>query len=260
MRARPASRADTVSRVAKTAFTFRERHLPAFAGIGERCGRSGMAASNRVSFWRANGLSLVLGGIFLTCLILQAWTGHLAFNAELLRSGKPEMDLPHYLGSGHFLSALTENWESEFLQMGMYVLLTVSLRQRGSAESRPLLDEDEERIAPGPAPWPLRAGRVWRALYANSLSIALLMLFAFSFGGHAYESWRMELAERASAGEPPIRFIDHLAGAQFWFESMQNWQSEFLAVLALVVLSVFLRQDKSPQSKPLEAPHSQTGT
>ena len=107
---------------------------------------------------------------------------------------------------------------------------------------------------------PLRAGGIWRALYANSLSIALLLMFALSFAGHAYGSWKYELAERSAAGEAPIRFIDHLAGAQFWFESLQNWQSEFLAVLALVVLSIFLRQDKSPQSKPLQAPHSQTGT
>jgi hypothetical protein len=219
-----------------------------------------MAAQAHVSFWRANGLSIVLAAIFLTCLVAQAWSGHLAFNEELLRDGERPIDLAAYLASGHFLSSLFENWESEFLQMGMYVLLTVFLRQRGSAESRPLSPaEEDERIDPGPKPWPLRAGRLWRALYANSLSIALLLLFALSFLGHAWQSWRLELAERAAAGIPPAGFAEHFTGAQFWFESMQNWQSEFLAVLALVVLSIFLRQDKSPESKPLAAPHRQTG-
>jgi hypothetical protein len=220
-----------------------------------------MKASPHVSFWRANGLSLVLTAIFIACLIGQVWAGHLAFNQDLLREDQAQIDLAAYLASPHFLSALTENWESEFLQMGMYVLMTVSLRQRGSAESRPLSPaEEDERIDAGSKPWPLRAGGIWRTLYANSLSIALLLMFALSFAGHAYESWRHELVERSAAGEAPVRFIEHLAGAQFWFESLQNWQSEFLAVLALVVLSIFLRQDKSPQSKPLQAPHSQTGT
>jgi hypothetical protein len=220
-----------------------------------------MTAVRRTSPWRANGLSLVLAGVFLACLVGQVWTGHLAFNAEQARNGQAAIGLATYLGSGHFLSALFENWESEFLQMGMYVLLTVSLRQRGSAESRPMPgDHEDERVDRGPTPWPVRAGGVWRRLYANSLSIALLVLFAMAFAGHAYESWRMEVAECVSAGEAAPTLGDHLASAQFWFESMQNWQSEFLAVLALVVLSIFLRQDKSPQSKPLEAPHGQTGT
>ena len=215
----------------------------------------------RVSFWKANSLSLVLGVIFVGCLAGQAWSGHLAFNEELVRDGKAPLDIARYLATGHFLSATMENWESEFLQMGMYVLLTVSLRQRGSAESRPLSPaKEDERIERGRAPWPARAGGLWKRLYANSLSIALLLLFAASFVGHAYESWRLEIAERIAAEESPPGFLEHLAGAQFWFESMQNWQSEFLAVLALVLLSIVLRQQDSPQSKPVDAPHSQTGT
>ena len=215
----------------------------------------------RIPWWRANGLSLVLSAIFLACLVGQAWAGHLAFNDELMREGEAPLGLAAYLTSGHFLSALAENWESEFLQMGMYVLLTVSLRQRGSAESRPFSPaKEEERVDSGPTPWPLRAGGIWRTLYANSLSIALLAMFALAFVVHAWQSWRLELAEREASGLAPIALYEHLSGAQFWFESMQNWQSEFLAVLTLVVLSIFLRQDKSPQSKPLEAPHRQTGT
>lgn len=218
-------------------------------------------SSRRAGFWKSNGLSLTLAAIFLACLAAQVAVGHAAYNDDLLREHRPPIGLAAYLGSGHFLSATMENWESEFLQMGMYVLLTVALRQRGSAESRPLSpDEEDERIDEGRAPWPVREGGWWRRLYANSLSIALFTLFGASFAGHAWGSWKHELQERIAQRRPPIGFLDHFTSAQFWFESLQNWQSEFLAVLALVLLSIFLRQQGSPQSKPLRAPHRQTGT
>ncbi|QCO66853.1 hypothetical protein E5843_01895 [Luteimonas yindakuii] len=213
------------------------------------------------SFWRRNGLSLVLACMFITALCGQFVVGHRVSEAEHAREGRPPESLVEYASSGHFISATFENWESEFLQMGMYVLLTVWLRQRGSAESRPLDPaQEEERIDAGPTPRPVLAGGAWKALYANSLSLAFLALFLASFVLHLYGSWQDELAVRAAAGQPPIEVWQHLAGAEFWFESLQNWQSEFLAVLAIVVLSIFLRQDKSPESKPLRAPHRQTGT
>jgi uncharacterized membrane protein YbaN (DUF454 family) len=210
--------------------------------------------------WRDNGLSITLAAIFLSCLVCQVLCGHAAYNEELARDGIPALSLPSYLRSGHFASAVMENWESEFLQMGMYVVLTVRLRQRGSAESRPLSRaKEEERVDAGRKPWAATAGGLSRAFYARSLSIAMFSLFTISFVGHALGSWRLEEAERAAAKLPPIGFIEHVTGAQFWFESMQNWQSEFLAVLSLVILSIFLRQEDSPQSKPVDAPHSQTG-
>ena len=220
-----------------------------------------MAARATVSFLRANGLSLTLAAIFLACLGGQWLSGWIVWNEELVRQGQDPLTLWVYASSGHFVSATFENWESEFLQMGMYVLLTGWLRQRGSAESRPLDPaEEDEKIAPGPKPWPLRAGRFWRALYAHSLSLALFALFAAAFVGHAFGSWQHENVQRAMEGRAAVGLQQYLGGARFWFESLQNWQSEFLAVLALVVLSIFLREDKSPESKPLEAPHSQTGT
>lgn len=213
------------------------------------------------SFWKRNGLSLVLAMLFAVFLFGQMVAGLAAWNQDRLEAHLPPETWPLYLSSGHFLSATFENWESEFLQMGMYVLLTVWLRQRGSAESRPLdPGEEEERIEPGPTPAPVAAGGIWRRLYAHSLSIAFLVLFALSFVLHACGSWQHENDERRMAGEPLISLAEHLGGAQFWFESFQNWQSEFLAVLSIVVLSIFLRQDKSPESKPLAAPHRQTGT
>ena len=145
--------------------------------------------------------------------------------------------------------------------MGMYVLLSVSLRQRGSAESRPLdPSQEQERIEDGPKPWPVRAGGVWRKLYEHSLALAFTALFLASFFFHLDGSWRHDAMQRQLEGEPPISLWNHLASAQFWFESFQNWQSEFLAVAALVLLTIFLRQKDSPQSKPVEAPHRQTGT
>lgn len=212
-------------------------------------------------FWRANGLSLVLFALFAAALVGQALAGWQAHNAERLQEGRDALAWTAYLGSGHFISATFENWESEFLQMAMYVLLTVVLRQRGSAESRPLDPAQEDpRIDAGPAPWPARAGGLLRTLYGHSLAIALGLLFAISFALHAWGSWRVARAEQALQGEPALSLAAHLGSARFWFESFQNWQSEFLAVLAVVVLSIWLRQKDSPQSKPVDAPHRQTGT
>ncbi|KAF1697907.1 hypothetical protein CSC62_08225 [Pseudoxanthomonas jiangsuensis] len=212
------------------------------------------------SFWKRNGLSLVLAALFLAFWIGQILTGQAAFNEERAMDGLPPLALLAYVTSGHAISATFENWESEFLQMGMYVLLTVWLRQQGSAESRPLDPaRDEEEIEPGPTPWPARAGGLARRLYANSLSLAFLALFAIAFVLHGLGSWKLENEERAMQGQPPVTLLEHVGGAQFWFESMQNWQSEFLAVLSIVVLSIWLRQDRSPESKPVAAPHMQTG-
>ncbi len=219
-----------------------------------------MNRKTQYGFWYANGLSITLALVFVGCLCAQFASGWIVWNNELARAGQPALDFLEYFGSGHFVSATFENWESEFLQMGMYVLLTVWLRQRGSAESRPLDPSCEhEEIEPGPRPWPLRVGGLWRRIYAMSLSLALFSLFAMSAAGHALGSWHHANDLRRIDGEPAIAFLDFVRSAQFWFESMQNWQSEFLAVLALVLLSIFLRQDKSPESKPLEAPHRQTG-
>lgn len=219
-----------------------------------------MADRTSIGFLRANALSLVLIAIFLATLGGQLLTGHASYNEERIEEGAMPVPLLVYIGSGHSLSATFENWESEFLQMGMYVLLTVWLRQRGSAESRPFESSpDEEKIDSGPTPWPVRAGGLWKLLYANSLALAFFGLFAFSFFLHLRNSWRLELDERLLRGDPPISLWYHFSGPTFWFESFQNWQSEFFAVLAIVVLSIFLRQEGSPQSKPMKAPHAQTG-
>lgn len=218
------------------------------------------AGDSRQSFLRANGLSLALLALFLAFLLGQAWAGLEAHNAERLQQGALPLGVAAYLGSGHFVSAFFENWESEFLQMAMYVMLTAVLRQRGSAESRPLDPAQESpRIERGSTPWAARAGGWLRALYGHSLAIALALLFAASFLLHAWGSWRHAVDEALLEGGAAPALLEHVTSAQFWFESFQNWQSEFFAVLALVVLSIWLRQKDSPQSKPIDAPHAQTG-
>jgi len=210
--------------------------------------------------WKRNGLSIILAALFLVFISAQAFFGWQTYNQERLEQQMPIVGLLAYLHSGHFVSTTFENWESEFLQMGMYVLLTVKLRQLGSAESRPMDPEQEtQEVEPGPAPWPVRRGGLWLRLYERSLAIAFGGLFALSFVLHLYGSWQAELEQRLARGEGPVTIWHHLAGASFWFESFQNWQSEFLAVLSLVVLTIFLRQKDSPQSKPVAAPHRQTG-
>ncbi|HEY0332900.1 MAG TPA: DUF6766 family protein [Stenotrophomonas sp.] len=210
--------------------------------------------------WKRNGLSLVLLACFLVFIAAQVYFGWQSYNQERVEQAMPLLGLLDYLQSGHFVSATFENWESEFLQMGMYVLLTVTLRQKGSAESRPLEPSQEQQdIEAGPVPWPVRRGGVWLKLYEHSLAIAFGVLFALSFVLHLFGSWKADLEQRLARGEGPVTVWHHLAGAEFWFESFQNWQSEFLAVLALVLLTIWLRQKDSPQSKPVAAPHSQTG-
>ncbi|GGJ94858.1 hypothetical protein GCM10010123_25870 [Pilimelia anulata] len=207
-----------------------------------------------------NGLSLVVFGVFLALLVGQAYFGWRAGNADLADHGRAAESLLDYLGSGAFAEATFENWESEFLQMGAYVLLTAWLVQRGSAESRPVDDAGEERGVGPDSPWPARRGGWWRRLYAHSLSIALFGMFALSFVGHLAGGTAAYNAERTLLGKPPIGVWDFAGAPEFWFQSLQNWQSEFLAVGALIVLSIVLRERNSPESKQVAAPHAETGT
>jgi hypothetical protein len=171
----------------------------------------------------------------------------------------------HYLASPHFLEAVFENWESEFLQMAAYVILTIFLFQRGSSESkdpdhREAVDEDPRTSTSPDVPAVVRRGG-WRlALYEHSLSIALVLLFAVSFVGHAWAGLAHYNEDRLAHGDAAVGLAAYVGSARFWFESLQNWQSEFLAVLSIVVLSIFLRQRGSPESKPVAAPHFETGT
>jgi hypothetical protein len=214
-------------------------------------------------FWRNNGLSLVLLTLFLFLMGGQIFAGWFHYNDELVEHQQSSMELSEYLRSGAFGEAVFENWESEFLQMGLYVLLTTFLFQRGSAESKDPDESDEEEESRSfdrqHSPAAARRGGLVSILYSHSLSIAFAALFAISFAGHALWGVNAYNVEGAQHGQSAISVWEYLATSQFWFESFQNWQSEFLAIFAIVVLSIWLREKGSPESKPVLAPHSKTG-
>jgi hypothetical protein len=200
--------------------------------------------------------------LFLVTLFAQAFTGWKEHNQELEDEHALKLAFGAYLTTGHFISSTFENFQSEFLQMALYVLLTVGLRQQGSAESKSLDDAedvDHEPVASKHAPGPVKKGGWMLKIYSNSLSIAFIILFLISWGLHFYGSWIDHNSEQAIKGKPLDSVFAYLGEPNFWFETFQNWQSEFLSVLSIVVLTIFLRQKGSPESKPVDAPHMQTG-
>ncbi|WP_367871767.1 DUF6766 family protein [Luteolibacter sp. Populi] len=206
-----------------------------------------------MKFLRDNGLSLVLAGLFLLFWAGQAVMGFKVHEADARLHQREPGSFGEYLGSGHFWQATGENWESEFLQMGAYVILTTFFYQRGSAES---LDPDEAEKEKAEN---ARAKRTSSWVYRNSLSLAMLALFLAAFALHTaggLAEWNDERAEHGEAAESLLAFW---SDPEFWFQSFQNWQSEFLAVLAIVMLSIFLRQHGSPESKKVTDPNSKTG-
>lgn len=218
-------------------------------------------------FLRNQGLSLVVFSTFLLFLVGQSIAGHLQHNEDLREHGQPPIPYTQYLGSSHFLEATMENWESEFLQMFAFVVLTAFLFQKGSLESK---DPDKtETVDRDPrlakkrrnVPWPVKKGGLILTIYEYSLSLAFLLLFVTSFVLHAVGGAAEYNQEHRKHGlrQQEVSVVEFMGTSQFWFESLQNWQSEFLAVGSMVVLSIFLRQRWSAESKPVDAPHSETG-
>ena len=227
-----------------------------------------MSARQRTSeggFLRRNGLFLVAILLFALSYTGQILTGWREYAAEQREHRQPEPTLAGYLGSAHLGEATFENWESEFLQMGLFVVLTAYLRQKGSSESKALDGPDEVDEDPRKhrrdrnAPWPVRRGGLALILYEHSLSTALFLLFFASFAMHAVTGAREASQDEVAHGGHAITSWEYLQTPRFWFESFQNWQSEFLSVAVLVLLSIWLRDHRSPQSKPVHAPHGQTG-
>ena len=223
--------------------------------------------ARRDSFWHRNALGLTCFAIFAVLVVALLLTGHHAYNAEQHALGNPAVSLLTYLGEGHFWEAVFENWESEFLQMAAYVILTVFLIQKGSSESKD--PEQHDRVDDDPrdadlrrsgVPWPVRRGGVWLTLYENSLFVAFVLLFLASIVGHAFGGLDVFNDELRQNGQPAVSVWGYVTSSEFWYESFQNWQSEFLAVFAIIVLSIYLRQRGSPESKPVMAPDSSTGT
>ncbi|QRA42585.1 DUF6766 family protein [Chryseobacterium cucumeris] len=216
---------------------------------------------SRTSFLYRNSLSIVLITLMIIFLAGQFFMGWKTENKELIENGQPVLKIGEYIHSGHFIQATFENWESEFLQMMLYVLLTISLRQKGSSESKSMTEEEDVDKEPVPhpkAPWPVKKGGIWLKLYKHSLSIAFALLFLASFILHFYGSLRDFNDEQMMKGKPAETAIQYISESRFWFESFQNWQSEFLAVASLVLLSIWLREKGSPESKPVDMPHDET--
>ena len=203
---------------------------------------------------RDNGLTLVLLLLFSGSLAGQFFSGLAAENQERLADGARTLSLASYLVSGAFLSSVFENWESEFLQMWAYVMLTAYLFQRGSPESR---DPDDEEARPGESRGGIRT--IGGLLYAHSLGLALVALFIASFALHFINSARHAAEKAMNNGTSAPSLLQYLWDPQLWFESFQNWQSEFLSTAVLVVLGIFLRGRMSPESKAVCYPNFKTG-
>lgn len=221
-----------------------------------------MKRSTNKSFLYRNGLTICFLVLTFITIIGQAVTGWKTHNEDLQDLGGKSISFIPYLSSGHFVEAIFENWESEFLQMGMYVLLTIWLKQDGSSESKKIDGDEDVDREPKPhvqAPWPVNKGGWILKVYKNSLSTAFFLLFLISFFLHAAGSYKNSNLENRLKHKPQQAYSEYLMSSQFWFESLQNWQSEFLSVASIVFLSIYLRQKGSPESKPVDAPHLETG-
>ena len=210
---------------------------------------------------------LLLANLILFVLFIggMALAGVRVYNDEQAEHGGKTVSLLGYLTTGDFVEATFENWESEFLQMGMYVVLTAYLFQRGSSESKPIdepapQDEDPREHADDvDAPWPVKRGGWMLRAYENSLATAFFLMFLGFWLLHGAGGASAYSEQQVAHGGTPVTLGEYITTSQFWYESFQNWQSEFLAVAAIVGGSVYLRQRNSPESKPVAAPHAETG-
>ena len=219
------------------------------------------------AFLRHNGLSLVFLGLFVAAVVFQAIAGHADFNEDQDRHGDPHITLGRYLVSSEFATALMENWQSEYLQFTLFILLTIWLVQRGSPESKKLgqagRESDEaqrvgEHADPESPRWAKVAG-LRRTIYENSLLIVMGGLWIGTWIAQSITGVTEYNAERLDHLQAPVSWSDYLTRPDFWEKTLQNWQSEFLAVGSMAILAVYLRQRGSPESKPVGAPHHATG-
>ena len=218
-------------------------------------------------FLRENSLSLGFGVAFLAALGGQSYAGYLDNNQELAAHHEQLLTYWRYLVSSEFGAAVMENWQSEYLQFTLYIVATVWLLQRGSNESKPLeeagLESDEkEKLGAHSSPrspkWARARG--WRrSLYSNSLGLLMGTLFMGSWLSESLGAWTQYNGDQTAHMEPTVSWLTYVGTADFWERSLENWQSELLAVGSMAVFTIYLRQRGSPESKPVGAPHDQTG-
>jgi hypothetical protein len=218
---------------------------------------------------RENSLSLFFLVIFLAAVVGQSYAGHLDYNEELEAHESETISWGRYAVSSKFGTAVMENWQSEFLQFFVFILATIWLVQKGSSVSKPLDEaglESEERQqlgrhASSRSPrWARRVGGLRYHLYANSLLLLMGAIFLATWLAESVTGWTEYNADQASHHQPSITWASYVRTPDFWEKSLQNWQSEFLAVGTMVVFTIYLRQRGSPESKPVGAPHDEGGT
>jgi hypothetical protein len=218
-------------------------------------------------FVRDNGLALFFGLLFLAALVGQAIAGHASFNSDQLAHGNEAISFWRYLSSSDFAVDVLENWQSEYLQFTLFILATVWLVQRGSPESKELHkagteSDEDQRIgehARADAPRWARAGGLRTRIYSNSLLLVMATIWVLSWLGQSIAGRVVYNEEQLDHGEQTLSWFQYLGSSDFWDRTLQNWQSELLAVGSMVVLAIYLRQRGSPESKPVGAPHASTG-
>jgi hypothetical protein len=218
-------------------------------------------------FLKHNSLSIFFLALFLGAVFFQAVAGHADFNEDQDRHGNPHVSFGRYVLSSQFGTAVLENWQSEYLQFTLFLLTTVWLLQRGSPESKELdkagRESDEQQqvgphASPGSPAW-ARVDGIRRSLYENSLLIVMATIWIGSWFAQSVTGVSEYNTERLDHHELPVSWLDYLGRPDFWEKTLQNWQSEFLAVGSMAILAVYLRQRGSPESKPVGAPHETTG-
>jgi len=218
-------------------------------------------------FLRENSLGLVFGLLFLIVLVAQAFAGLADFNQRQLSEGLAEVSLGRYITSASFGTDVAENWQSEYLQFFLYTFLTVWLLQKGSPESKSLdeagRESDEEQkvgeFATAESPRWARS-RGWRlTLFSNSLGLVMGLIFLGSWLAQSVSGVAAYNEDRLGDLQDPVSWAQYLREPDFWNRTLQNWQSELLAVASIAILAIYLRQRGSPQSKPVGAAHSATG-
>jgi len=223
---------------------------------------------NRVRrFLFLNGLSLAFGGLFVASLVGQAFAGVAAFNDDRTAEGLEQISLLRFVTSSSFAVDVMENWQSEYLQFFLYVFATVWLIQLGSAESKeaqkvgPESDEEQKvgRCARADSSAWVKAGGWRTAVFSRSLGLLMLALFLLTWGSSSVAGWSAFNNEQLMSLEDPVSWVGYLGHADFWNRTLQNWQSEMLAVGSMAIFSVYLRQRGSPESKPVGAAHQDTG-
>jgi hypothetical protein len=215
-----------------------------------------------------NGLSLFFLVIFLLTLVGQSVAGQRAHNAEQVEHGEEPMSWIDFVFSPQFGGDVFENWESEFLQFTLFILATIWLVQKGSNESKPLQDvgietKERQRIGSAATAGSPMWAKVddWRTrIYENSLLLTMGVIFFATWATQSFNNWRHFNDQQREHDEATVSWGRYLLDPDFWNRTLQNWQSEFLAVGTMAVFTIYLRQRGSPESKPVGAPHGETGS